>query len=145
MPYEIPAPMLAKSVPDVPDPAKVTGGLSYEPKWDGFRALISWDGENVEIGSRGAKPLTRYFPELVEATGAGILVEPHDPAALAAGLAELLLDAPRRAALGERGAVAVRERFGAARMARDVAGWLQAFTTSRVGEPPVLADERSRR
>jgi len=67
MPYEIPAPMLAKSVPDVPDQEKVAGGLSYEPKWDGFRGLVSWDGETVEIGSRGAKPLTRYFPELVEA------------------------------------------------------------------------------
>jgi ATP-dependent DNA ligase len=67
MPYEIPAPMLAKSVPDVPDPEKVPGGLSYEPKWDGFRGLVSWDGESVEIGSRGAKPLTRYFPELVDA------------------------------------------------------------------------------
>ncbi|WP_137844201.1 ATP-dependent DNA ligase [Microbacterium sp. 2FI] len=67
MPYDIPAPMLAKSVPDVPDPAKTPGGLSFEPKWDGFRGLVSWDGENVEIGSRGAKPLTRYFPELVEA------------------------------------------------------------------------------
>ena len=67
MPYEIPAPMLAKSVPEVPDQQKVPGGLSYEPKWDGFRGLVSWDGETVEIGSRGAKPLTRYFPELVEA------------------------------------------------------------------------------
>ena len=67
MPYDIPAPMLAKSVPEVPDQDKVPGGLSYEPKWDGFRGLVSWDGENVEIGSRGAKPLTRYFPELVEA------------------------------------------------------------------------------
>ena len=67
MPYEIPAPMLAKSVPEVPDQDKVPGGLSYEPKWDGFRGLVSWDGEDVEIGSRGAKPLTRYFPELVEA------------------------------------------------------------------------------
>ena len=67
MPYDIPAPMLAKSVPDVPDQDKVPGGMSYEPKWDGFRGLVSWDGENVEIGSRGAKPLTRYFPELVEA------------------------------------------------------------------------------
>ena len=62
MPYEIPAPMLAKSVPDVPDAAKVPGGLSYEPKWDGFRALISWDGESVEIGSRGC------FPNLVCST-----------------------------------------------------------------------------
>lgn len=67
MPHEIPAPMLAKSVPQVPGQDAVAGGLSYEPKWDGFRALVSWDGESVEIGSRGAKPLTRYFPELVEA------------------------------------------------------------------------------
>lgn len=65
--YEIPAPMLAKSVPAVPDPAKTAGGLLYEPKWDGFRALIGWDGSEVEIGSRGSKPLTRYFPELVDA------------------------------------------------------------------------------
>lgn len=67
MRYEIPAPMLAKAVPSVPDPAKSPGGMLYEPKWDGFRGLIAWDGETVEIGSRGAKPLTRYFPELVEA------------------------------------------------------------------------------
>ncbi|PZU40181.1 MAG: ATP-dependent DNA ligase [Microbacterium sp.] len=63
MPHEIPAPMLAKAVPEVPDRT----GLSFEPKWDGFRVLVSWDGESVELGSRGAKPLTRYFPELVEA------------------------------------------------------------------------------
>ena len=67
MPYDIPPPMLAKAVPVVPDPAKTAGGLSFEPKWDGFRALVSWDGKDVEIGSRGAKPLTRYFPELVAA------------------------------------------------------------------------------
>ncbi|MBN9182944.1 MAG: ATP-dependent DNA ligase, partial [Microbacterium sp.] len=75
MSYEIPAPMLAKSVPEVPAPDAVAGGLSYEPKWDGFRGLVSWDGESVEIGSRGAKPLTRYFPELVEAF-ARLLPEP---------------------------------------------------------------------
>lgn len=67
MRYDIPAPMLAKAVSSVPDPAKTPGGLLYEPKWDGFRGLIAWDGETVEIGSRGAKPLTRYFPELVDA------------------------------------------------------------------------------
>ncbi len=68
--YEIPAPMLAKAVPGIPDPAKTPGGLSFEPKWDGFRALIAYDGTGpggVVIGSRGAKPLTRYFPELVAA------------------------------------------------------------------------------
>jgi len=59
--------MLAKAVPSVPEPDSVSGGLTYEPKWDGFRAIVYWDGENVEIGSRGAKKLTRYFPELVAA------------------------------------------------------------------------------
>lgn len=59
------APMLAKSVDAVPEPDSVPGGLSYEPKWDGFRAIIHYDGADVEIGSRGSKMLTRYFPELV--------------------------------------------------------------------------------
>ncbi|REJ05289.1 ATP-dependent DNA ligase [Microbacterium bovistercoris] len=62
--YEIPAPMLAKAAAAVPDPSKTP--MLFEPKWDGFRGLIAWDGESLEIGSRGAKPLTRYFPELVE-------------------------------------------------------------------------------
>lgn len=59
--------MLAKAVPSVPEPDSVPGGLVYEPKWDGFRGIVAFDGDDVEIGSRGAKPLTRYFPELVEA------------------------------------------------------------------------------
>lgn len=75
MSYEIPAPMLAKAVADIPDPDATPGGLCFEPKWDGFRALVSWDGDAVEIGSRGAKPLTRYFPELVDAL-ARVLPEP---------------------------------------------------------------------
>ncbi len=69
--YDIPAPMLAKAVPAVPEGT----GFSFEPKWDGFRALVAFDGDEVEIGSRGAKPLTRYFPELVEAF-ARLLPEP---------------------------------------------------------------------
>jgi ATP-dependent DNA ligase len=60
-------PMLAKAVTAVPEPDAVPGGLSYEPKWDGFRAIVYVDGDSVEIGSRGSKMLTRYFPELVEA------------------------------------------------------------------------------
>ncbi|UGS28270.1 ATP-dependent DNA ligase [Microbacterium resistens] len=72
MRYEIPAPMLAKAATAVPDPAKVDGGLLYEPKWDGFRGLVAWDGEELEIGSRGAKPLTRYFPELVDALSSAL-------------------------------------------------------------------------
>ncbi len=73
--HAIPAPMLAKAVPAIPDPAKTPGGLGFEPKWDGFRAIVSWDGAEVVIGSRGAKPLTRYFPELVDAF-ARLLPEP---------------------------------------------------------------------
>ncbi len=59
-------PMLAKSVPGVPDPEKY-GGLSFEPKWDGFRCILFKDGDEVELASRNTKPLTRYFPELVAA------------------------------------------------------------------------------
>ncbi len=60
-------PMLAKAVTDVPDPGKVPGGLLYEPKWDGFRAVVHIENGVCEIGSRGSKTLTRYFPELVDA------------------------------------------------------------------------------
>ncbi|MDF2574555.1 MAG: ATP-dependent ligase, partial [Agromyces sp.] len=59
--------MLAKAVPAVPEPDSAPGGLVYEPKWDGFRGIVAFDGDGVEIGSRGSKPLTRYFPELVDA------------------------------------------------------------------------------
>jgi ATP-dependent DNA ligase len=55
------APMLAKAVPVIPP------GASYEPKWDGFRSIVFRDGDEVEIGSRNERPMTRYFPELVEA------------------------------------------------------------------------------
>ena len=61
------APMLAKALDAVPEPDSVEGGLSYEPKWDGFRAIVYFDGEDTEIGSRGSKMLTRYFPELTDA------------------------------------------------------------------------------
>ena len=59
-------PMLAKSVKGIPDPAK-HDGLIFEPKWDGFRCIVFRDGDEVELTSRNTKPLTRYFPELVEA------------------------------------------------------------------------------
>lgn len=60
-------PMLAKSVKNIP-----TGEMSYEPKWDGFRSIIFRDGDDVEIGSRNERPMTRYFPELVEAVKANL-------------------------------------------------------------------------
>src|SRR5450631_2388659 len=55
-------PMLAKRVGEIPE----SGLWMFEPKWDGFRTLIFRDGDEVLIQSRDAKPLNRYFPEVVE-------------------------------------------------------------------------------
>ncbi len=65
-PVELPvmppvSPMLAKPVRSIPP------GASYEPKWDGFRTICFRDGDEVELGSRNERPMTRYFPELVTA------------------------------------------------------------------------------
>lgn len=54
-------PMLAKAAKAIPP------GMQYEAKWDGFRAIVFRDGDEIELGSRSTKPLTRYFPEVVEA------------------------------------------------------------------------------
>ncbi|WP_168698781.1 ATP-dependent DNA ligase [Gordonia paraffinivorans] len=64
------APMLAKAVTAVPHQPDGETVFSYEPKWDGFRALVFRDGDEVVIGSRGGKDLARYFPEIVEAARA---------------------------------------------------------------------------
>ncbi|TRW88806.1 ATP-dependent DNA ligase [Mycolicibacterium sp. 018/SC-01/001] len=55
------SPMLAKSVPEIPP------GAWYEPKWDGFRSILFRDGDEVELGSRNGRPMTRYFPEIADA------------------------------------------------------------------------------
>jgi ATP-dependent DNA ligase len=60
------APMLAKPAKKIPV------GMHYEGKWDGFRAIIFRDGDEVIIGSRNEKPLTRYFPEVVALAKAGL-------------------------------------------------------------------------
>ena len=81
------APMLAKAVPELPTPDELGDDILYEPKWDGFRAIVFRDGDEVEIGSRNEKPMTRYFPELIAALSAalpqrcvvdGEIVVPHD-------------------------------------------------------------------
>ncbi|SEL10613.1 ATP-dependent DNA ligase [Blastococcus sp. DSM 46786] len=56
-------PMLAKAATKVP----VGDEWFYEPKWDGFRCIVFRDGDEVELGSRNERPLTRYFPEVVAA------------------------------------------------------------------------------
>ncbi|MCU1461592.1 MAG: ATP-dependent ligase [Acidimicrobiales bacterium] len=55
-------PMLAKLARALP-PAD---GVSYEPKWDGFRTIVFRDGDEIELGSRNERPLTRYFPEILD-------------------------------------------------------------------------------
>lgn len=59
-------PMLAKAATKLPTGAD----LYYEPKWDGFRCIVFRDGDEVELGSRNERPLTRYFPEVVAAVTA---------------------------------------------------------------------------
>jgi ATP-dependent DNA ligase len=63
LPFQPPlAPMLAKLQREIPQGDE----WLYEPKWDGFRAIVFFDGDEVYIGSRDERPLNRYFPELVE-------------------------------------------------------------------------------
>ncbi len=62
-------PMLAKAQAKVPDEV---GAWSYEPKWDGFRAVVFRDGDEVVVQSRSGKELGRYFPELIESLRAEI-------------------------------------------------------------------------
>ncbi|WP_298867632.1 ATP-dependent DNA ligase [uncultured Microbacterium sp.] len=54
-------PMLAKAVSDIPDLGHT------EPKWDGFRTIVFRDGDEIVLGSRNERPMTRYFPEVIEA------------------------------------------------------------------------------
>jgi ATP-dependent DNA ligase len=56
------SPMLAKLSRDLP-----LGDYLYEPKWDGFRCIVFRDGDDVVLGSRNERPLTRYFPDVVDA------------------------------------------------------------------------------
>jgi len=61
LPFQPPLePMLAKASDGLPE----GDGWLYEPKWDGFRAIVFRDGDEVLIQSRDLKPLDRYFPEL---------------------------------------------------------------------------------
>jgi ATP-dependent DNA ligase len=60
-------PMLAKAHDGIPE-----GDWLFEPKWDGFRCVVFRDGDEIELGSRNERPLTRYFPELVESLRANL-------------------------------------------------------------------------
>jgi ATP-dependent DNA ligase len=62
-------PQLARSRPELPEGEE----WSYEPKYDGFRAIVFVDGTDCMLQSRGGKPLSRYFPELSFAPGRYVL------------------------------------------------------------------------
>ena len=79
-------PMLAKPMSGLPD----GDGWLYEPKWDGFRALVFRDGDEAFIQSRDLKALDRYFPELAaplrsaaKASGRSIRLRSASPTRLA--------------------------------------------------------------
>ena len=63
-------PMLAKRVEEIP----ADGGWIFEPKWDGFRAIVFRDDDEIYIQSRDEKPLNRYFPELLDPLRAALPV-----------------------------------------------------------------------
>ena len=93
-------PMLAKLAREMPAPE----GMLYEPKWDGFRCIAFRDGDEVELGSRNEKPLTRYFPELPPALKANVpercVLDGEIVIGGADGLdAEFLAAAPQRVSL----------------------------------------------
>src|SRR5688572_21338845 len=54
-------PMLAKANDGIPD-----GDWLFEPKWDGFRCLVYRDVDEIVLWSRNERPLTRYFPEMLD-------------------------------------------------------------------------------
>jgi ATP-dependent DNA ligase len=60
--------MLAK--PGSMQAVRAMHNMRFEPKWDGFRCIVFRDGDEVELSSRNEKPLTRYFPEVVDAVRA---------------------------------------------------------------------------
>ena len=74
--------------------------------------------EAMAAGVPVVQPRAAAFPELIEATGGGVLCAPNDPQALADGIESLLVDPSRARALGQAGARAVSESFSAESMAR---------------------------
>jgi glycosyltransferase involved in cell wall biosynthesis len=91
-----------------------------EPK--GLYVLEAW-----AAGVPVVQPRHGSFPELIEATGGGSLVNPDDPADLAEGLRRMIVDPQRRAELGRRGQQSVRGRFHAERMAHETLAVFQAY------------------
>src|SRR5262245_17409266 len=91
--------------------------------------------EALANGVPVVQPRHGSFPELVEATGGGLLVEPGDAEALAAALKRLLDDRAHGEELGRRGRAVVHERFHAARMAEETVAVYRRHMEGRSGFP----------
>ena len=63
MALSLPLPMEARLVAELPEPP----GWQYEPKWDGFRAIVGREGNKADIRSKSGKSLARFFPEIIDA------------------------------------------------------------------------------
>lgn len=87
--------------------------------------------EALASGVPVVQPRIGAFPEILEATGGGILVEPNNPAALAAAMEDLLLDPARARAMAEAGQQVVLERFSLKRMAAEVSRVYEAVVERR--------------
>jgi glycosyltransferase involved in cell wall biosynthesis len=96
--------------------------------------------EALANGVPVVQPRHGSFPEVIAATGGGLLVEPEDPAALAIGIRQLLSDPPLRRRLGEDGQKAVRARFTAEQMARETAAILAQYHHRHTPKSPTPAE-----
>jgi glycosyltransferase involved in cell wall biosynthesis len=96
--------------------------------------------ESLASGVPVVQPRHGAFPELIESTGGGILVEPNEPQALATGLRQLLADAPLRRQLGEAGRSVVLARFTADVMARETVAVLTQYHQRNGAGAPTTAE-----
>jgi glycosyltransferase involved in cell wall biosynthesis len=91
--------------------------------------------ETLAAGVPVVQPRHAAFPELIDATGGGILCEPGDPNALADGIERLLADRDHAELLGRRGREAVTERFTIEVMARNIVEAYQSLPGTSIGSP----------
>lgn len=133
----LPAPMEAQLVAELP----AGEGWQFEPKWDGFRAIVGRRGGHVAINSKAGKPLERYFPELVE----GLLAIDADDFILDGELVLPVAGSLSFDALQQRLHPAASR---IARLARDTPAQLVLFDCLRVAGtdllPSPLAERRRR-
>ena len=127
------SPMLAKLAREMP----VGEQWSYEPKWDGFRCIVFRDGDEIELGSRNEKPLTRYFPDLIEPLLAAL-----PDGAVVDG--EIVIKTRRRPGLRPALAAHPPGRRAASQMlAEETPGRVRRVRPARRGQRPTCASSRS--